>query len=130
MIELSSREDVFIFADKSRVYPVIFNLLDNAIKFTNEEVDGGNITITFEKKNSSYVIASIKDAGKGIDPEILPRLFTKFATKSAMGGTGLGLFISKSIVEDHGGRIWAENNSNGKGFAFYFSLPFWRHNPH
>jgi signal transduction histidine kinase len=60
---------------------------------------------------------------KGIDSEILPKLFTKFATKSEAGGTGLGLFISKSIVEAHGGRIWAENNSDGKGATFAFSLP-------
>ena len=65
---------------------------------------------------------SVKDAGTGIDPEILPRLFTKFATKST-SGTGLGLFISKSIIEAHGGKIWAENNADGKGAAFYFSLP-------
>jgi signal transduction histidine kinase len=68
---------------------------------------------------------SVKDTGSGIDPEIMPRLFTKFATKSDTGtGLGLGLYISKSIVEDHGGRIWAENNKDGeKGSTFYFSLP-------
>jgi two-component system, OmpR family, sensor histidine kinase VicK len=65
---------------------------------------------------------SVKDSGAGIDPEILPRLFTKFATKSYQG-TGLGLFISKSIIEAHGGNIWAENNSDGKGATFTFSLP-------
>ena len=69
------------------------------------------------------MVISIKDTGAGIDSEILPRLFTKFTTKSEGGGTGLGLFISKSIVEAHGGRIWAENNSDGKGATFYFSLP-------
>jgi signal transduction histidine kinase len=65
---------------------------------------------------------SIKDTGIGIAPEIMPRLFTKFATKSERG-TGLGLFISKSIIEAHGGRIWAENNKDGKGATFSFSLP-------
>jgi signal transduction histidine kinase len=64
----------------------------------------------------------IKDSGTGIDPEILPRLFTKFATKSEQG-TGLGLFIAKKIIEAHGGRIWAENNSNGRGSTFYVMLP-------
>jgi signal transduction histidine kinase len=64
----------------------------------------------------------IKDSGIGIDNEILPRLFTKFATKSDQG-TGLGLFIVKKIIEAHGGRIWAENNSNGRGSTFYFTLP-------
>jgi signal transduction histidine kinase len=69
------------------------------------------------------VVVSIKDTGIGIDSEILPKLFTKFATKSDIGGTGLGLFIAKSIVESHGGKIWAENNANGKGATFSFSLP-------
>ena len=66
---------------------------------------------------------SVKDNGQGIDPSILPKLFTKFATKSEIGGTGLGLFISKNIIEAHGGKIWAENNTNEKGATFYFSLP-------
>ena len=79
--------------------------------------------VATEKKDNEIVI-SIKDTGAGIDSEILPRLFTKFATTSTTG-TGLGLFISKSIVEAHGGRIWAVNNSDGKGATFYFSLPLW-----
>jgi signal transduction histidine kinase len=65
---------------------------------------------------------SIKDTGSGIGPEIMPKLFSKFVTNSS-GGTGIGLFISKSIIESHGGRIWAENNANGKGATFAFSLP-------
>ena len=65
---------------------------------------------------------SVKDNGQGIDPSILPKLFTKFATKSEIGGTGLGLFISKNIIEAQG-KIWAENNTNEKGATFYFSLP-------
>ena len=65
----------------------------------------------------------MKDTGQGIDPEILPNLFTKFVTKSETTGTGLGLFISKSIIEAHGGRIWAQNNADGKGATFSFSLP-------
>jgi signal transduction histidine kinase len=68
------------------------------------------------------VIISIKDRGAGIDPEIRDRLFSKFVTKSETG-IGLGLFISKGIIEAHGGRIWAENNADGNGAAFYFSLP-------
>ena len=67
-------------------------------------------------------VVGVKDTGKGIDPEIMPRLFAKFASKS-FEGTGLGLFISKSIIEAHGGRMWAENNADGKGASFYFSLP-------
>jgi signal transduction histidine kinase len=74
------------------------------------------------KGNDKELVISVRDSGNGIDPVIMPRLFTKFATKSNMG-TGLGLFISKSIVEAHGGRIWAENNTEGKGATFGFSLP-------
>lgn len=108
-------EDILIQADKGRVNQVISNLLNNAIKFT----DKGSITITTEKKEQ-HVMIGVKDTGIGIDPEILPRLFTKFATKSRKG-TGLGLFISKSIVEAHGGRIWVDNSYIG-GTAIYFLL--------
>ena len=90
-------------------------------KFTKE----GVTSITSEKKDSQIVV-SIKDTGTGIDPEIMPRLFSKFATKS-QSGTGLGLFISKSIVEAHGGKMWASNNDtnqeNGRGALFTFNLP-------
>jgi two-component system, OmpR family, sensor histidine kinase VicK len=84
--------------------------------------------VTAEKKTTENgnkrqeVILSIKDTGKGIDSEIMPRLFTKFATKSETG-TGLGLFICKSIIEVHGGKIWAENNADSNGATFTFSLP-------
>ena len=108
-------------ADKDRIFQVISNLLANAVKFTNE----GAIRIAAEKNNGE-ILVSIKDTGTGIDPEILPRLFTKFVTKPETGGTGLGLFISKSIVESNGGKIWAENNTDGKGATFYFSLPLIR----
>jgi signal transduction histidine kinase len=76
-----------------------------------------------EHQKNQQVIVSIKDTGIGIDPQIMPRLFTKFATKSQTGGTGLGLFICKGIIEAHGGNIWAENNSDGKGSNFYFTIP-------
>jgi two-component system, OmpR family, sensor histidine kinase VicK len=68
------------------------------------------------------VIVKINDSGIGIDSEIMSRLFMKFTTKSEKG-TGLGLFISKSIIEAHGGRIWAENNKDGKGATLTFTLP-------
>jgi signal transduction histidine kinase len=74
------------------------------------------------KHNNNELIISVKDSGEGIHPVIMPRLFTKFASKSFIG-TGLGLFISKSIIEAHGGRIWAENNIDGKGATFAFTLP-------
>jgi len=129
-------------ADRRRVTQVISNLLNNSIKFTKE----GTVTVTTtirrkdvvdrdnrgggEGGGREEVVIAVKDTGSGIDPELMPRLFTKFATKSYQG-TGLGLFISKSIVEEHGGKIWAENNSNNdsnsdgkhKGATFYFTLP-------
>ena len=115
--------DLFsIEADRGRISQVVSNLLRNALKFTNED---DTIYITIEKKDRGTieeVTVSIKDTGIGIDPEIFPRLFTKFATKSDRG-TGLGLFICKSIVEAHGGKIWAKNNSDGKGAMFAFNIP-------
>ena len=117
--------DIFIEADKARITQVVSNLLSNAVKFTETNTNGkgkrGTINLNIEKDGSMAVV-SIEDSGTGIDPEIKPRLFDKFASKSYQG-TGLGLFISKSIVEAHGGRIWAENNSDGKGATFSFSLP-------
>jgi nitrogen-specific signal transduction histidine kinase len=117
LLESHSKQDIVVEVDRSRLTQVISNLLNNAVKFTTE----GTISIATEKKDNQ-VIVSIKDTGSGIDPEILPRLFSKFSAKS-FEGTGLGLFISKNIVEAHGGRIWAENNADGKGATFSFSLP-------
>ena len=117
-VSLISKGDFLVEADKGRLNQVISNLIDNAIKFTQE----GSIIISSQRRDNDNVIVSIKDTGTGIDPEIMPRLFSKFATKSFIG-TGLGLFISKKIVEAHGGRIWAENNPNGKGATFAFTLP-------
>jgi two-component system, OmpR family, sensor histidine kinase VicK len=115
-----NNEDIIVNADKERVTQVISNLLSNAIKFTNE---GEEISVDVKRDNTAKQIdISVKDTGQGIDPEIYPRLFTKFATKSIVG-TGLGLFISKKIIEAHGGKIWAENNPEGKGATFSFSLP-------
>ena len=112
------KEPLYIEADKIRLYQVIANLLGNAIKFTRE----GTITFSTNVRDNEELIVKVKDTGTGLHPDILPRLFTKFATK-ADAGTGLGLYISKSIVEAHGGRMWAENNSDGIGAAFSFSLP-------
>jgi signal transduction histidine kinase len=123
----TSDSKIIVEADRARLIQVISNLLDNALKFTNKQYNKrGSIYVDVEKKKDGNkkqeVIVSIKDTGIGIDPEIMPRLFTKFATKSETG-TGLGLFICKSIIEVHGGKIWAENNSDGKGATFTFSLP-------
>jgi signal transduction histidine kinase len=115
-------------ADRNRLSQVIHNLLHNALKFTKE----GSITVIVERKkdntNDKYdeILVGIKDTGTGIHPEVLPKLFTRFATKSPIAGTGLGLFISKSIIEMHGGKIWATNNmekDKGEGSTFTFSLP-------
>jgi two-component system, OmpR family, sensor histidine kinase VicK len=111
------KEPIYVQADKVRLYGVLANLLNNAVKFTRE----GTIVATVNVKGNDEVIISVKDSGTGIHPEILPRLFTKFATMSDTG-TGLGLFISKGVVEAHGGKIWAENNSDGKGTTFCFTL--------
>ena len=115
---------IVVEADKARIVQVISNLLSNAVKFTKGK--GSMIFITTEKKQNQEVVVKIKDTGTGIDPEILPRLFSKFASKSYQG-TGLGLYISKSIIEAHGGKMWAENNNYNtygeKGATFYFTLP-------
>jgi signal transduction histidine kinase len=121
---ISYDDKLFVEVDKSRIAQVIFNLLGNAVKFTKE----GRILVNVgrHQKNNKEAIVSVKDSGKGIDPEVLPRLFEKFASKSFQG-TGLGLFISRSIVEAHGGRIWAVNNDKvvdgQRGATFYFTLP-------
>jgi signal transduction histidine kinase len=121
----SNRTSTLIFGDKNRISQVIYNIINNSIKFIEKE---GNISIDVDKgKNNDndtneIVVVSIKDTGVGIDEEIFSNLFKKFSTKSFQG-TGLGLYISKNIVEAHGGKIWAENNKDGKGATFSFSLP-------
>jgi two-component system, OmpR family, sensor histidine kinase VicK len=126
-IKRDINEPLSVDADRDRIAQVISNLLNNAIKFTSKRMDGVIFVSAERKKNSNQeeVIVSIKDTGEGINPEIQPRLFTKFATRS-FSGTGLGLYISKSIVEAHGGKMWAENNPEGNGATFTFTLPLSR----
>lgn len=115
-------EDVIIYADKNRISQVISNFIENSIKFIQIE---GSITVTVREEiegNRKMVVLSVRDTGTGIDFEVLPKLFTKFTSKSFQG-TGLGLYISKRIIEAHGGRIWAENNTDDRGATFSFSLP-------
>jgi signal transduction histidine kinase len=122
-IVFNSKDNIDTEGDKGRISQVVSNLLSNAIKFTKEE---GSILISAERKkeaDKNIAVVSVKDTGSGIDSDILPRLFTKFASKSEMGGTGLGLYISKSIITAHRGKIWSDNNSKGKGATFSFSLP-------
>jgi signal transduction histidine kinase len=138
--------EIIVEADRGRIVQVISNILSNAIRFAKE----GDVTISIERKginidsddgrsnnndddndndnnNKREVIVSIRDTGTGIDPDLFPKLFSKSAIASETGGNGLGLFVSKSIIEAHGGNIWAENNSDGKkGATFYFSLPLCR----
>src|SRR6478672_9283304 len=116
-------QEYILYGDKNRIGQVIFNLISNSIKFISK---GGKIIIIIEKAKSNYknraITVTIKDTGIGIDDEIYPNLFTKFVTKSFQG-TGLGLYISKNIIEAHGGKIWGENNKDGKGATFGFRLP-------
>jgi len=123
-------DEIIVEADRNRLCQVIYNLLNNAFNFTNE----GSITVIVDERkkddinDNDEILVSIKDTGTGINQEILPNLFTKFATKSMTGGTGLGLFISKKIIEMHGGRIYAINNTMDdkrnevRGSTFTFSL--------
>jgi signal transduction histidine kinase len=137
-IEFSLSDDYVIYADKTRIGQVISNLISNSIKFIHKEKDG-KISITVEKRtiyekysesdsesdysSSNHIVVIIKDNGIGIETEKLQRLFSKFTTTSFQG-MGLGLFISKNIVEAHGGTIWAESNKHGEpGATFRFSLP-------
>ena len=121
-IILTSKESFYVEADKVRVAQVISNLLNNAMKFTQE----GTITISCNRMNHGNekhsAMFCMKDTGVGIHPKIYPKLFSKFASHSD-GGIGLGLFLCKNIVNAQGGRIWAENNPDGKGSAFFFTLP-------
>ncbi len=112
-------QSIWVEVDKARISQVLLNLLNNARKFTEE----GKITVTvLMKKEGKEVIVSICDKGKGINPEVMNHLFEKFISRSD-SGTGLGLYISKNIIEAHRGKIWASNNQNGIGSTFSFSIP-------
>jgi two-component system, OmpR family, sensor histidine kinase VicK len=127
-MELATKEgeDYNVYGDRERITQVISNLLNNAIKFSEE----GTIIVKIEKsknnkdnnKEGVVVVVSIQDTGKGIDPTIRDNLFEKFTTKSEKG-MGLGLYLSRKIIEADGGEIWGSNNTNGKGATFGFSLP-------
>jgi signal transduction histidine kinase len=120
-------DDIIVEADRDRLAQVIRNLVDNALKFTTMYNNQTIFVIVDKKKEEGegkeQAIVSVKDTGEGISKEVLPKLFSKFTTSDSSTGTGLGLYICKSIVEAHDGRIWAENNLDGKGATFTFSLP-------
>jgi two-component system sensor histidine kinase VicK len=123
----STIDEILVEADRLRLMQVVSNLLTNAIKFTEHGTVSVRIERRIDNNGSSHAVVSIKDNGLGIDPSIMSRLFEKFATKSdKCTGLGLGLFISKNIIESHSGKIWAENNPDGKGATFTFSLPLAR----
>lgn len=112
-----------VFADAERMYQVLFNLLDNAVRFTPA---GGRVRVTAAGHNGSVDVA-VEDTGPGIPAEHLPRLFERFyridtSRSRDEGGTGIGLAIARSVVEAHGGRIWAESEP-GRGSTFTFELP-------
>lgn len=144
------KKNIIVDADRGRITQVIFNLLDNAIRFGKgnkilvtlrinipnlykvveniSSTEGKTLIDSPEQKQQDQnqrkiVVVQVKDAGRGMNSKVLDNLFSKFASDITSGGTGLGLFISKNIIEAHGGRIWAENNKDQKGAAFYFSLP-------
>lgn len=114
--------DPIIYGDKDRITQVIYNMLGNAIKFTEH----GTITVFISHlrmdSNRNGIMVSVRDTGTGIHPDVLPKLFCVFTTKSE-NGTGLGLYISKNIIEAHGGKMWGENNTNGRGATFSFTIP-------
>ncbi len=110
-------EGFTMYCDGPKVAQTLFNLLDNAMKFTGQ----GNIIVS-AIAHDTEVIIQVQDPGIGIDPEIKDRLFEKFATKST-GGTGLGLYLSKKIIEAHGGRIWCKDNEKRKGTDSGFTIP-------
>lgn len=118
-LKIRPREQLIVKGDKNRITQVLSNLINNAIKFTRK----GSISVSVQRQYDGEVIVTVIDTGIGIDLEIMPNLFKKFVSNS-FSGTGLGLYISKSIIEAHGGKIWAENNENGNGATFSFSLPY------
>ncbi len=112
---------IIVEGDKTRIFQVISNLLNDAIKFT----ENGEVVVVLNERDGQAIV-SVRDTGSGIASEIYPKFFAKFASKSEKG-TGLGLFLAKNIVESHGGKIWAINNSDGNGATFAFSMPILTH---
>jgi signal transduction histidine kinase len=121
IMSISINPSISIVADKQRIIQVVINLLNNAIRFTRPT---GTITVKVEPHQNDSINVLVTDTGAGIGQDVLPKLFTKFSSSTRAGsGTGLGLYISKAIIEAHGGRIWGENNANGKGATFGFEIP-------
>ncbi|MDE1853685.1 MAG: HAMP domain-containing histidine kinase [Thaumarchaeota archaeon] len=118
-VHLEQPEPVYVFGDKTRIGQVMANLLINAVKFT----ESGSIRVAAKlDRKTGRVVVRVTDTGIGIDKTMVPLLFARFMAKSE-SGTGLGLFISKSIIEAHEGSIWVEKSEPGKGSTFTFALP-------
>ena len=120
----NSKETCLVNADKGKIKEVISNLIDNATKYTKK----GGISIKLEKVGAEKCRISVSDNGIGIPKEVMPKLFEKFsraedASKTNIMGTGLGLYVAKSIIEQHKGRIWAESEGEGKGSTFTVTIP-------
>jgi signal transduction histidine kinase len=116
--------DVLVRADASRIQQVLTNLLGNALQHT---ADGGRVELS-ARRDANGVLVSVTDTGAGIGPEHLPHVFERFyrvdkSRSRAGGGSGIGLTISRHLVEAHGGRIWAASDGLGRGSTFTFTLP-------
>jgi len=122
-LEFNKNETNTVKGDRRRLTQVMANLLNNAIKFTSK----GNIDILVRREieDDKLILVQVRDTGSGFDPQMMDKLFTKFSTGS-FTGTGLGLYISRGIIEAHGGCIWAENNPIYKGAIITFKLPLVR----
>lgn len=134
----SSHPSLAVRCDSEKIRMALFNLIDNAFKFTEEDRQPVSISSNIaygpdlrltpvagpqeEHSEPAFVVVTIKDRGRGVDPGFSPRLFEKFASKSE-SGTGLGLFIAKSIIEAHGGKVWSEDNKGERGATFAFAVP-------
>ena len=131
-ITIDLSDDRVMYLDKEKIQTVITNLLTNAIKYTPS---GGNITINSRIKKKMLII-SIKDDGIGLQKEEITQLFKPFGKIEKYGrgwdiisdGIGLGLYLSKEIIDLHEGKIWVESAGLNKGSTFYFSLPIIRNN--
>ena len=115
--------DFKIQADKRKLHQAVQNIIDNGIKYT----DSGEVTVGANQvEGKSEVVIYVRDTGRGIDPKTIPNLFTKFTREAfeekSLQGVGLGLFITKEIIEAHNGKVWVESLGRGKGSSFYISL--------
>lgn len=118
---------VIVKADAGRIREVLINLIGNSIKFTSKD---GSIVVTVDPEGHDFALVKVKDNGRGISSFDILKLFKKFnmvgnshLTKEKGQGTGLGLYLSKSLIELHGGKIWAESEGQNKGSTFSFTLP-------